>query len=496
MALQELKEFWFSNPKVWFGCTPSEDLMIKKKFGRLLYISHQENYNNLLSLIILYDQISRHAFRENKGVVKIFDIPALRYSLILLPVIEDYNSSERCFILMPLRHTFKKENLLLCLDYINEWRKTDNVSIYKRFYEATITALTKLHNDELPLYKPLYSSKTKLLSIMDVDSPRLLDSYSFDVNKIKQTSIYTEFTKYLKSINNQVVVSISGGVDSMVSSLLLYIYCLDKNINIVGVCIGYNNRSDQYLEIEMISYWLRSLNLDFYLRNITEIKRTHNKDRDFYEKITRSIRFDAYRKFNCPVILGHNRDDSIENIFSNILKQKNYNNLLGMTHETIENDIVILRPLLNISKTGIINFAKEFDVPYVYDSTPSWSERGSLRDNLIPYVNNYNSHILEGLIKMSLNFTEIYKVYSKSLPNIEYRNNICIVDNHELYFFDYWKNILQQITRYYKMPNVKNKSIQYFITWITNGKKITLNKSLIAKQYLDKIIVYVSSYNK
>lgn len=496
MALRELKEFWFSNPKLWFGCSPLEDQMISQKFGKLLYVSHQVNYNNLLSLIILYDQISRHVFRNNKELVKLYDKTALRYSLILLPVIENYNPNERCFILMPFRHTFEKNNLLLCLKYITKWRKTSNATIYKRFYEATITALVKINNEHLPLYRPLYLQKTELLPIMDLDSPKLLGRYVFEVNKIKQSSLYIEFKEHLSSIKNQVVISISGGVDSMVSSLLLYIYCLDKNIDIIGVCIGYNNRNDQYLEIEMISYWLRSLNIDFYVRNITEIKRTHNKDRDFYEKITRSIRFEAYKKFNCPVILGHNRDDSIENIFSNILKQKNYNNLLGMTHETQENDVTILRPLLNISKKEIINFAQEFNVPYVYDSTPSWSERGSLRDKLIPYVKNYNSLMIEGLIKMALNFTEIYKVYSKSLPKIEYKINMCIIDDHELYFFDYWKNILQQITRYYKMPNLKNKSIQYFITWITNGTKITLNKCLIAKKFLDKIIVYVSSYDK
>lgn len=492
VELQELHNFWFSNPKIWFRCTPADDEMIKNKFEKLLFQFNKTEHSNLLSLIILYDQISRHIFRNNKEIIKIYDRLALKYSLILLPIIKQYNPYERCFILMPLRHTFDEYNLKLCLNYITEWRKYNDMSIYKRFYEATIVALANQYNKKPTLYKSLDIQPFELLPIMDTKSSLLKSKYSFNITKIKQTSIYNEFIKYIKINDNRIVISISGGVDSMVCSLLLYIYCLYNNIKIIGVCIGYNNRNDQYLEIEMISKWLSILNIEFHVRNITEIKRTHNKDRDFYEKTTRSIRFETYRKFNCPVVLGHNKDDSIENIFSNIIKQKNYNNLLGMTHESIENDIIILRPLLNVNKKEIINFASDFKIPYVYDSTPSWSERGHLRDILIPAINKFNINILEGLIKMSQNFTEIYKVYSKSLPTIKYYDNKCVIEDKELYFFDYWKNILQQITRYYKMSNLKNKSIKYFVSWITNGTKITLSKYLIAKKISNQIIIYIS----
>ena len=277
----------------------------------------------------------------------------------------------------------------------------------------------------------------------------------------------------------------------MVCSLLLYIYSLDKNIKIIGVCINYNNRPEQIIEVQMIFRWLKKLNIEFHVRHITEIHRKRDKDRDFYEKITRNIRFETYKKFNCPVILGHNKDDSVENIFSNLVKKKNYNNLLGMTHSCIENDVNILRPLLSISKKEIINFALKYHVPFVYDSTPGWSERGQLRDKLIPQIEQFNSKITEGLIEMARNFYEIYKVYNKCIPNIIFNNNSCIIDDNEIYFFDYWKNIFQQITRHYGLPNIKNKCIQYFITYITDGNRITLSKYMIAKKTNNTITIFL-----
>lgn len=497
LELKELYNFWFSHPKIWFNSTYDDDLLVKYKFEYLLYIDHniKESFHDqdLVTIIILYDQISRHVFRNYKEKIKEYDLLAYNYCLITLPIIEKFNPEERCFILMPLRHTFEETNLNICLDYVNKWRNISDESIYKRFFEATITALSKILNKK----QTLYSNKENIIlpdNIYDPLSSKIREIYYFDFKEIKKLNIYNEFIKHVEFNDNQIIISISGGVDSMICSLLLYIYCLEKNIKIIGICINYNNRPEQQLEVYLVSKWLEIFNIEFHVRNITEIHRKRDKDRDFYEKITRNIRFDTYRKFNCPVILGHNKDDSIENIFSNIVKKKNYNNLLGMTHNCVENNTTILRPLLNIPKNEIINFAIEHNIPFVYDSTPSWSERGKLRDVLIPNVNTFNPKIIDGLIDMAHNFYEIYKVYNSFVPNITYENNKCIIKNNEIYFFDYWKNIFQKITRLYNLPMVKNKCIQYFANYIKFGNKITLNKYLIAKKINNDIIIFLLNH--
>jgi tRNA(Ile)-lysidine synthetase-like protein len=500
IKLVDLIDFWFNNPKVWFNCTKEDDEFIKDIFSYLLWneqFYHHEfcDKYTFLGKIILYDQISRHIYRDHKSELKKYDKIAYRCSLILLPVIETFKPEERCFILMPFRHSrLDQFNLELCLDYINKWLNEDNtINIYKRFYQATVTALSNLKNKN----NTLYIGDIHFIPehIYDADSCKIDYNYAVNINKIIDHKLYHEFCKYINKKNGNIIISLSGGVDSMVCSLLLYIYSIqNKDIKLIAVCINYTNRSDQYFEVEMVYKWTKILGIEFHVREISEIKRetcTEINRRDFYEKITKNIRFETYKKFNAPVILGHNKDDCIENIFANIVKKKNYNNLLGMSYRITENSVEILRPLLNISKAEIFDFAKEFSVPYTYDSTPKWADRAKMRDVLIPQIKEFNPLILDGLIELSNNFKEIYSVYNKCIPNIIYEENHCIVENKDIFFLDYWKNIFTKISLHYKLPFIKNKSVEYFIDNIKSGNRITLNIHFVACLKKNDIFVYV-----
>ena len=157
-------------------------------------------------------------------------------------------------------------------------------------------------------------------------------------NKLRQAFIST-----LRKIGDAktVVISISGGVDSMVSSFILHhLSQQNTRFKVIGVHINYGNRETCDLEVEFVKRWCRLLNIELYIRHISEIQRHKKTDgeidtqnshgREFYEKITKKIRFDMYRKFNSPIILGHNKDDCTENIFANIRKSRSYDNLMGM----------------------------------------------------------------------------------------------------------------------------------------------------------------------
>jgi len=499
LTLHDLINFWFTNPKIWFNSTSDDDIFIKNMFAHLLTSSKIINNNPsnkiILAKIILYDQISRHIYRNNKENIKEYDILAYKYSLMILPVIDNFTPEERCFILMPLRHTFEQTNLEICLDYITNWmnNENNNISIYKRFYQATIAALVNVKNNN----STLYQDNIQIIQdhIYDINSSKLNISYIPDIINIKIHKLYKEFCKHVEHIKDNIIISLSGGVDSMVCSLLLYIYCINKKIKIYAVCINYTNRYDQYYEIEMIYKWTKILGIEFHVREINEIQRETCPDREFYEKITKNIRFSIYKKFKAPVILGHNKDDCIENIFSNITKKKNYNNLFGMSYQMIELDVEIIRPLLDISKSEIFQFAKQFNIPYTYDSTPKWSDRAKMRDILLPQINNFNPLILDGLIELSNNFKQIYSVYNNCIPNIIYENNKCIIENKNIFFFDYWKNIFNKISTHYNLPFIKNKSVKYFIDNINLGNKLTLSKYNIAHIYYDNIIIHISNTN-
>ena len=164
-----------------------------------------------------------------------------------------------------------------------------------------------------------------------------------------------------------------------------------------------------------------------------------------------------------------------------------------MSIQSVEQGINIFRPLLNISKSDIIKFAQKYNIPYVYDSTPSWSERGQMRDILIPQIKEFDEDILTGLIELSKNYKGIYSIYQniQSNLNIEFQEKYCSFINPRIYFIDYWKNILGVICKHYKCLNIKNKSIINLMSNLDTGNKIVLSKQMKCQLINDQVIINI-----
>jgi len=129
----------------------------------------------------------------------------------------------------------------------------------------------------------------------------------------------------------------------------------------------------------------------FRKRTIHKIKRKTTK-RNVYEKQSRKIRFITYltvlEEFRSSngIILGHHKGDIEENVLLNIVKGCRLLNLSGINLASLIEGIHIWRPLLSHSKTEILCFAHSFGIPYLKDSTPIWSTRGRMRNQILPLL--------------------------------------------------------------------------------------------------------------
>lgn len=195
---------------------------------------------------------------------------------------------------------------------------------------------------------------------------------------------------------DDITVSVSGGVDSMV--------CLHRMSNVHkvhAVHINYGNRDTSDREAEFVEWFCGILGVPLYTKTIQSLRRRRDFTREGYERDTRNMRFDAYRHLGFPVVLGHNRDDCLENILSNIKKQRSLHNLKGMCSAHTENGVEVLRPFLDEPKSSLVEYARENNIPYLYDSTPNWCERGRLRDVLIPSLRSFDPRLLSGLLRIA-----------------------------------------------------------------------------------------------
>jgi tRNA(Ile)-lysidine synthetase-like protein len=447
-----MNTFWFSKEakKHWFDKS--------YEFDKYVYDNYLHEYLKLeipidnitkekyINYILYYDQISRHLNRIDSNILipdplNILDFIDKYYNMFY----DDLSNNELCFVLMPFRHTniychfYKVQNEIW--KRMKMYKNNDiEISILKRFLTATYNNFLKRGNYDslLYFYKDLNTdniSPKDFESIIDFDTHTNIDIDS-DIDIISEIQSQSQSQTHIENVN---VISLSGGVDSMVLS-----YCLKKFLpNLVAIHINYNNRPEENIkEIEMIKYWCKSIDIPLYIRNIYEINRKDCMDyemRELYESYTKKIRFMAYSSFNnididntdtdtnVNIYLGHNNDDCFENILTNILKENNYDNLNGMSVFTkiIEDKsicICLIRPMLNIKKECIYAFAKDNMIPFLKDSTPKWSQRGKIRDIVRPTLTEWDSEFINSLFKLSERLNDISKIFKVNGVNNIFTN--------------------------------------------------------------------------
>jgi len=443
----ELKEWWFNNPKLWFDSTESDDIVIANKYEHLvnIYLNIDLDFdftvNKELGIgyIILFDQIVRHIGRARKysndyiivnlnlviEFVKIF-YPKYKNEL------EEY---EFCFTLLPFRHSnsFEYQSFVM-----NEtWNKISNIDltksnsqeltkIYKNYLEATYKRSAK-GNIYLMDNKFKYNSNTNILEFTNEFKDILDIKCNAYTNNNLDFNLNNDDLKILKISgdlkNNcgkkKYILSISGGVDSMVLSWILS----KQSIDFVMIHINYANRGEICeKEKDLLSNWANYLGVKLYVRDIYEINRPKCMEfelRNLYENYTRNVRYQSYidvaeingwEESDWTILMGHNHDDCIENILTNIANKTKYNNLMGMEFESDiyfnDSQINFTRPFLKISKSNIYSFAHQFKIPYLFDSTPKWSQRGMIRDIVRPSLIQWNNLILEGFEELTITMKE------------------------------------------------------------------------------------------
>ena len=327
--------------------------------------------------------------------------------------------------------------------------------------------------------------------------------------KIKNQKILN--SEFIESINNicnninnkKLIISLSGGVDSMVLTTILHNLYFD----IICIHINYNNRNETKEEEKFLTEWCKFNKIKLYIKSIDNIKRENTKRSD-YELITKNLRFDFYKeimkkeKTDC-VLLGHHKDDIIENVVANICRGRNYLDLAVIRERTNINNINMIRPMISFYKSEIYNFAHLYSIPYFKNTTPYWCVRGKYRNIIGPALEDtFSKNVKENLLNISnqaddLNLLIQQEIITPLLSQILFeiyidRVNITIdTEKYINYPIIVWNIIFINIfTRYgYKTPS--KKSIQILFDNIKLQKNKNYNLSNKCKCNIEgyKIII-------
>ena len=429
---KEIYNFWFSNPSYWIPITQKDkdkvDAEIYNRFYGLdisgaldvlnrLDVLNTLSYKDSIGIIIFYDQFLRHFQRH---IQDNYSQDALLHSIndetiykkrlevindIALKLLSNPNiftilqEEELLFILMPFKHVKDYKYVL------------DTVMRYVTKPLHTYINLSKFFNDTYKKYYALDKIKEGIKLSCSCSYPDAISviGSEYTLNNLipptltstsTSTSTTTEIklTKLLENTlgnKKMVLVSLSGGIDSNVTLYLLNKMVKNKNSNVklVAVHLIYGNRKESMDEFEFVQQYCKLLDVELYYYKIEYLKRGEI-EREFYEEMTRIIRFSLYKLIPSlyklipslyngvgadidveGVYLGHIKDDIIENIWTNIAKNQNIYNLQKMEIESVIESVNIVRPFLEVSKEDIYEISLTYKIPYLKNTTPEWRWR-------------------------------------------------------------------------------------------------------------------------
>ena len=186
------------------------------------------------------------------------------------------------------------------------------------------------------------------------------------LNNNKIGKIYKKFAKSL-SVNEDLIVSVSGGPDSLALAFLSKIYSIKKKIKVKYYIIDHKLRAESANEAKYIKKILNK----FYI-NAEILSWQGKKPKNNIQSLARAKRFELLlskaQKFRIKhILLGHHQGDLFENFFIRILRGSGLKGLISLGEKTTLNDVSILRPLINQKKEDLVFISKKVFDFYVKD---------------------------------------------------------------------------------------------------------------------------------
>ena len=230
-----------------------------------------------------------------------------------------------------------------------------------------------------------------------------------------------EFLSARSIANCSIVVSVSGGVDSMTLLHLLYELKDEQDLDLSVAHLDHGVRGEASEEdAEFVREVAGKLGLPSTVekRDVKKISDTAFS----LEEAARKVRYDFLAEVREKeaadyVALGHNRDDQVETVLMHLIQGSGLRGLGGM--DPVRNFYV--RPLLNISRREIRDYAEANGLDYRRDETnrDTGYLRNRVRHELLPELEeNYNPRIRKKVKELSTLAGEAHSFIQEKVTDV------------------------------------------------------------------------------
>lgn len=214
----------------------------------------------------------------------------------------------------------------------------------------------------------------------------------------------------LVSENDRIIVALSGGADSI--CLLDILYKLKKKYGFILYAAHLNHQIrgvQAHRDVLFCADICDRLEIPFFVKSVNVPSYAEEKKMTM-EEAARECRYrfllDLKSELKADkVAVAHNMDDQVETILMRIIRGTGLYGLKGMDYR-LSNGVI--RPLLDIGKTEIIDYLKQCNLSWCDDGTNEETvyTRNKIRLHLLPLMEEFSPKVRESIVRMSTSLRE------------------------------------------------------------------------------------------
>ena len=197
-------------------------------------------------------------------------------------------------------------------------------------------------------------------------------------------------------------LAVSGGIDSMV---MLHMFAsLSPRPNFFVVTVNHNLREQASADCKFVADYCKKFKVKCKTFNV-DVPNYCKAMKVSEETGARLLRLGVLNSLSVDyVCTAHNACDNAETVLMHIIRGSGANGSEGIRRESGK----FLRPILHMSRQDIENYAREHDVPHVYDATNSEVKytRNFLRHKVIPLLAEINENAQSNITRFAENIAE------------------------------------------------------------------------------------------
>lgn len=224
---------------------------------------------------------------------------------------------------------------------------------------------------------------------------------SWDRTEKMQQQVLKTIRRYeMFKAGERVIVAVSGGPDSIALLHVLNQLNMQLCLKLFVAHLDHNLRKDSARDYAFVKKLTGSLRIPFYGR-VLDWKKI--KKEGSLEECLRRYRYDflceaAGKAGATKIALGHTQDDQAETVLMRMLRGSGLYGLCAILPKRRLGAYEIVRPLIEVSRSEVMDYLREKNIPYRIDKTNLKDDfmRNKIRNKLLPMLEKeYNPNIKE-----------------------------------------------------------------------------------------------------